>query len=128
MMKHLEVDLALIGADAITSEGTIINKIGTRLFALAADERDVPMYCAADTYKFSPETSLGFLEKIEKRSPEEIWKEVEAPVGLNIENPAFETVPRRYIDGLITEVGVFPPSSIAHQLLQLHPWMFAFEE
>ena len=126
MMKHLEVDLALIGADAITSEGTIINKIGTRLFALAADERDVPMYCAADTFKFSPETSLGFLEKIEKRSPEEIWKE--APSGLHIENPAFETVPRRYIDALITEVGVFPPSSIAHQLLQLHPWMFAFEE
>jgi ribose 1,5-bisphosphate isomerase len=126
MMKHFEVDIALIGADAITSEGTIINKIGTRLFALAADERDVPFYCAADTFKFSPETSLGFLEKIEKRDTEEIWKD--APSGLHIENPAFETVPRRYIDGIITEVGVFPPSSIAHQLLQLHPWMFAFEE
>ncbi|MFX1518459.1 MAG: translation initiation factor eIF-2B [Promethearchaeota archaeon] len=126
MMKHLEVDIALIGADAITSEGTIINKIGTRLFALAADERDVPFYCAADTFKFSPETSLGFLENIEKRDPEEIWKD--APSGLHIENPAFETVPRRYIDGLITEVGVFPPSSIAHQLFQLHPWMFTFEE
>jgi ribose 1,5-bisphosphate isomerase len=126
MMKHLEVDIALIGADAITSEGTIINKIGTRLFALAADERDVPFYCAADTFKFSPETSLGFLEDIEKRDPQEIWSD--APSGLRIENPAFETVPRRYIDGLITEVGVFPPSSIAHQLLQLHPWMFSFEE
>jgi ribose 1,5-bisphosphate isomerase len=126
MMKHLAVDIALIGADAITSEGTIINKIGTRLFALAADERDVPFYCAADTFKFSPETSLGFLEDIEKRDPQEIWSD--APSGLHIENPAFETVPRRYIDGLITEVGVFPPSSIAHQLLQLHPWMFTFEE
>ncbi|MFX0140270.1 MAG: translation initiation factor eIF-2B, partial [Candidatus Hodarchaeota archaeon] len=30
-VRHFQVDLILIGADSITSEGTIINKIGSRL-------------------------------------------------------------------------------------------------
>ena len=32
--RKLEVDLIIIGADAITSEGTVLNKIGSRLLAL----------------------------------------------------------------------------------------------
>jgi ribose 1,5-bisphosphate isomerase len=37
-VNNYEVDLILIGADSVTSEGTVLNKIGSRLLALVAHE------------------------------------------------------------------------------------------
>lgn len=122
VMKTKEIDFAIVGADAITSEGVVINKVGTRLLALAAKEFDVPFYVATPLAKFSPETVAGKLEEIEMRSSGELWEN--PPPGLNIENPAFETVAREYIDGLITEEGIFPPSYIIAVASQKHPFMF----
>ncbi|TFG00369.1 MAG: S-methyl-5-thioribose-1-phosphate isomerase [Promethearchaeota archaeon] len=114
-VKKYQVDLIIIGADSITSEGTVLNKIGSRLLALVAHEEHVPFYVASPLLKYQPITTLGFLEKIEMRNPSEVWKE--APKNVKIKNPAFETVSRRYIDGLITEAGIFA-SSHAHMYYQ----------
>ena len=51
------------------------------------------------------------------RDPGEIWEN--APEGLTILNPAFETVSRRYIDGLITEAGIFASSHVHNYFTQL---------
>ncbi|KKK43063.1 hypothetical protein LCGC14_1187360 [marine sediment metagenome] len=120
-VRHFEVDLIIIGADSITSEGTIINKIGSRLLALVAHEEHVPFYVASPLLKYNPETNLGVLETIEMRPPEEIWEN--PPEGVEILNPAFETVSRRYIDGLITEAGIFASSHIPNYFLKLYPEM-----
>ncbi len=72
-VNHFEVDLILIGADSITSEGTVLNKIGSRLLALVAHEEHLPFYVASPLLKYNPETSFGLLEKIEMRNPNEIW-------------------------------------------------------
>lgn len=118
-VNHFEVDLILIGADSITSEGTVLNKIGSRLLALVAHEEHVPFYVASPLLKYNPRTSFGILEKIEMRDPEEIWEN--APKGLTILNPAFETVSRRYIDGLLTEAGLFASSHVHYYFTQLYP-------
>ncbi|MFX1365537.1 MAG: translation initiation factor eIF-2B [Promethearchaeota archaeon] len=120
-VKHYQVDLILIGADSITSEGTIINKIGSRLLALVAHEEHVPFYVASPLLKYNPETNLGILETIEMRNPQEIWKD--PPEGINIINPAFETVSRRYIDGLITEAGIFASSHVPNYFAKMYPEM-----
>ena len=118
-VNNLDVDLIIIGADSLTSEGTIINKIGSRLLALVAHEEHVPFYVASPLLKYNPETSFGILEKIEMRSPNEIWQD--APESLQILNPAFETVSRRYIDGLISEAGIFAPSHVHSYFAKLYP-------
>jgi ribose 1,5-bisphosphate isomerase len=118
-VRHFQVDVILIGADSITSEGTILNKIGSRLLALVAHEDNVPFYVASPLLKYSPETNLGVLETIEMRDPQEIWKD--APENLQILNPAFETVSRRYIDGLITEAGIFASSHVPNYFAKLYP-------
>ena len=118
-VRHFQVDLILIGADSITSEGTIINKIGSRLLALVAHEEHVPFYVASPLLKYNPETNLGILETIEMRDPNEVWES--PPKNINILNPAFETVSRRYIDGLITEAGIFASSHISNYFAQLYP-------
>ncbi|MHA2006039.1 MAG: translation initiation factor eIF-2B [Promethearchaeota archaeon] len=120
-VRHFEVDLIIIGADSITSEGTIINKIGSRLLALVAHEEHVPFYVASPLLKYNPETNLGVLETIEMRDPKEIWEN--PPKGIEILNPAFETVSRRYIDGLITEAGIFASSHVPNYFAKMYPEM-----
>ncbi len=118
-VNYFEVDLILIGADSITSEGTVLNKIGSRLLALVAHEEHVPFYVASPLLKYNPQTSFGILEKIEMRDPHEIWEK--SPANVRIMNPAFETVSRRYIDGLISEAGIFASSHVPTYFRKLYP-------
>ena len=118
-VNHFEVDMIIVGADSITSEGTVLNKIGTRLLALVAHEEHVPFYVASQLLKYNPDTTLGILEKIEMREPKEIWDYKHK--NLTMLNPAFETVSRRYIDGLITEAGIFASSHVPTYFAKLYP-------
>ncbi|MCZ2808974.1 MAG: S-methyl-5-thioribose-1-phosphate isomerase, partial [Candidatus Bathyarchaeota archaeon] len=68
-----EVDLVVVGADAITSEGNVINKIGTSMVALAAKEARTPFYVISELLKFDPATIHGDYEIIEERSSSEVW-------------------------------------------------------
>lgn len=104
------VDICIVGADAVTSRGDLINKIGTSTLAHIARFHDVSFYSAAELYKYSPLTVFGQLERIEERAPDEIWPR--APKGVVISNPAFDATAARYISGYITEVGVLPPQSL----------------
>jgi ribose 1,5-bisphosphate isomerase len=116
-----EVDLVLVGADAITSEGNVINKIGTSQIALASNEARVPFYVVTELLKFDPQTIHGEYEVIEQRDASEIWPD--APKGLKIRNPAFDVTRRNYIHGLICEEGVISPHSILEAVQRRYPWI-----
>jgi len=100
----------LVGADTIASNGAVINKIGTSQIALIAHERRVPFIVCAETYKFSPQTFHGGLVTIEEREPSEIMDPKDYP-SVKISNPVFDATPAEYIDAIITEVGVIPPTA-----------------
>jgi len=106
-----KVDLALVGADAITVNGSLINKVGTSQVALAASEARVNFVCAAETYKFSPRTLLGEMVEIEERDPSEVLSpELQKKwPDLKVSNPAFDVTPHKYIDMIITEIGAISP-------------------
>lgn len=106
-----EADLVVMGADAVTVNGSVINKIGTSQLAMAAHEARKNVIIAAETYKFSPRTLLGELVEIEERDPGEVLsreKLAELP-NVSVRNPAFDVTPREYIDLICTEVGAIPP-------------------
>jgi ribose 1,5-bisphosphate isomerase len=117
------VDFVLVGADAITSEGNILNKIGTSMVALAAYEARIPFYVASELLKFSPQTIYGEYEKIEERNRSEVWED--APSGLNIRNPAFDITRRDYVSGIICEEGIISPHSIMEVVRRRYPWILA---
>lgn len=103
------IDLVLVGADAVTSEGVVVNKIGTKIMAIVASYYGTPFYVCCSTFKMDPRTTVGFLEPIEERSPEELgFKEK----GVKIFNPAFDVTPPKLIHGIITEKGVIAPQEI----------------
>jgi len=116
------VDVVIVGADAITSEGNVVNKIGSSSIAVLAHEARVPFYVVSELLKFDPETLNGECEKIEQRSPTEVWKE--APPKLIVRNPAFDVTSNRYIHGLICEEGIIAPQTIVEVMHRKYPWVF----
>ena len=106
-----DVDLVVVGADAVTVNGAVVNKIGTSQVAHAAVEARVNVMVAAETYKFAPRTTLGELIEIEERPgsevlPDAIAKELK---NVTVRNPAFDVTPAEYIDLIVTEKGAIPP-------------------
>ncbi len=106
-----DVDLVIVGADAIAVNGAVVNKIGTAQIAHAADEARTNVIVAAETYKFAPRTILGEKIEIEERDPGEVLprEEAERLPFVRVRNPAFDVTPAEYIDLIVTERGAIPP-------------------
>lgn len=119
-----KADKVIVGADAIASNGALVNKIGTSQLALAAHEADVMFLVTAETYKFSPMTFIGELVKIELRDPTEVVSKewLEANPGIRVLNPSFDVTPPEYIDAIITELGVIPPHAAVLILTESFGW------
>jgi len=116
-----EVDKVVVGADSIAANGAVVNKIGTSQIALAAHEARVLFYVAAETYKFHPGTLVGQLVEIEERDPQEVVDLRKFP-GLKVRNPSFDVTPPEYVDLIITEQGVIPPSAAFTIIRELFGW------
>ncbi len=117
-----KADIVFIGADAITTEGKVINKIGSELYAEIAKKFDIPVYACTDSWKFDTETVFGFEEEIEVRRSDEIWKN--PPKGVKINNFAFEKVSPDLITGIISEAGIYKPHIFMQEVKANNKWMF----
>jgi ribose 1,5-bisphosphate isomerase len=106
-----DVDLVIVGADAVTVNGAVVNKIGTSQVAHTAHEARVNVLVAAETYKFAPRTIFGELIQIEERAGNEVLAdEISRTLPhVTVRNPAFDVTPAEYIDLIVTEAGVIPP-------------------
>ncbi|AGB01298.1 ribose 1,5-bisphosphate isomerase [Methanoregula formicica] len=105
------VNLVIVGADAVTVNGAVVNKIGTSQVAHTAAEARVNVIVAAETYKFAPRTVVGELIEIEERPPNEVLPDEIARTlpNVTVRNPAFDVTPPEYIDLIVTEQGAIPP-------------------
>jgi len=115
-------DIVIVGADAITAEGNVVNKIGTSGLSVLAHEARKPFYVVSELLKFDPETLTGKCEKIEQRNPAEVWSE--PPRGLTVRNPAFDVTPNRNIHGIVCEEGIIAPQSIVQVMRSRYSWVF----
>ena len=107
-----KVDRVFVGADTITSSGSLINKIGTSQVAMAAHYAGVEFNVCSETYKFSPKTMFGDTVTIEERDIGEVVRPGEIPEGVRVFNPVFDSTPAGYIDNIITELGIMSPGSV----------------
>jgi ribose 1,5-bisphosphate isomerase len=106
-----EIDLVIVGADAVAVNGAVVNKIGTSQVALAAHESRTNVIVAAESYKFAPRTILGEFVTIEERNPDEVLSPEIANrlPNVRVRNPVFDVTPPEYIDLIVTEEGAIPP-------------------
>jgi len=117
-----KADIMMIGADAITSEGQVINKIGSELISEAANRLNIPVYVCTHSWKFNPKTIFGFDEVIEKRVEKEVWPG--KPRKVIIDNYAFEKVDPSLITGIISEMGIYQPQNFIEEVKRRYKWMF----
>lgn len=118
-----DADLMLIGCDAITAEGKVINKIGSEMFAEIAERLQIPVYVCSSSLKFDARSVFGYELPIETRPEKEVWGI--SSNNLKIDNHAFEKVDPKLITGIISEFGIYPPKTFIEIVKENHPWMFS---
>lgn len=108
-MQQGLIDAVIVGADRITTEGDVANKIGTYGVALAAKAHNIPFYVAAPYSTFDFTLAKGSDIPIEMRSADEVKCFAgipTAPDGVDVLNPAFDVTPHELVSAIITEEGV----------------------
>lgn len=115
--SDIDIDMVIIGSDAIKMDGSVYNKVGSFAIALAARHSKIPVYVVGSLTKIDTENTI----KIEQRSGKELRSD--APKGLQILNYAFDMVPAKFITGIITEFGVIKPKDIKKAVKKNYPRM-----
>ncbi|HXZ33865.1 MAG TPA: S-methyl-5-thioribose-1-phosphate isomerase [Terriglobales bacterium] len=109
MMKQGKIGAIVVGADRVAANGDVANKIGTYTVAVLAKEHGIPFYVAAPFSTIDLSTPDGSKIPIEQRSPSEVTHiagKAIAPEGVEVENPAFDVTPSRYVTAIVTERGI----------------------
>lgn len=107
------IDMVVVGADRIATNGDTANKIGTYTVAIAAKYHNIPFYIAAPLSTIDISIKSGKEIPIEERSHEEVthingdWI---CAKDVNIINPGFDVTPHELITGIITEKGILKPN------------------
>ncbi|RLF06504.1 MAG: initiation factor 2B [Thermoprotei archaeon] len=117
-----DVDLVVVGAEAIAANGAVVNKVGTSMIALAAHEARVRTFVIATTHKFSHETIFGELVKLPIIKGVKLLPGLERAPELSAESPLFDVTPPEYIDAIITERGVVAPEAVILLVRELYGW------
>jgi len=109
MMKQGKIGAVVVGADRIAANGDVANKIGTYTVAVLAKEHEIPFYVAAPLSTIDLETAEGSKIPIEQRNAREVThiggKQM-TPDGVQVENPAFDVTPAKYVTAIVTERGI----------------------
>jgi len=91
-------DALLVGADAITHDGRLVNKVGTEGAVLMARHLGVPAYALCQTHKIAPP---GWPIALERQEP----TDVHTTGDLRVENVAFDATPLGWFTHVLTEYG-----------------------
>lgn len=104
-----EVKWVVVGADRITANGDVANKIGTYSLAVLAKHHNVRFMVVAPSSTVDMSLESGDDIPIEEREGTEV-REIRgiplAPAGVDVHNPVFDVTPAKLIDAIVTEKGV----------------------
>ncbi len=114
-MKKGLIDKFITGADRISMDGSVANKIGTYQIALAADKYEIPFYAISYTGP-DPDTPSWRDIEIEMRDEGELKKfrgiKI-TPERVKGFYPAFDCTPPELVEGIVTDKGIYTPDSVA---------------
>ncbi len=108
-LRSGRIGCVVVGADRIAANGDVANKIGTYSVAVLAKENGIPFYVAAPISTLDMNITDGSQIPIEERAASEVtamFGHPVAPAGTQVQNPAFDVTPNRYVTAIITERGV----------------------
>jgi methylthioribose-1-phosphate isomerase len=109
LMQSGQVQWVIVGADRVTANGDVINKIGTYSLAIDCRHHGVRFMVAAPRSTLDFSLDDGGAVEIEQRSADEVLNLAGrriAAEGAEAWNPAFDVTPAGLVDYLVTENGV----------------------
>ena len=143
-----EVTKAFMGAAALMSDGSILSRVGTASVALMARSNNVPVLFCCETYKITSRVQLESITGNELGNPDdlistncaidktltrstshafgandgsEVLSEWRASNSLKLLNLLYDLTPSEFVSGIVTEMGILPPTSVAVLLREMNP-------
>lgn len=111
-----EASYALVGADSVLRDGSIVNKAGTYALGLAAADYRKPLYVACESFKFDARYDSASWPGSPPMNPREVWDR--PPEKIDVINRYFEVTPAKLVTMVATERGAFAPDTIKTMLAQ----------
>lgn len=109
LMQLKRVDMVVVGADRIASNGDTANKIGTYGLAVLCQHHKIPFIVAAPKTTIDSNITSGNQIPVEERPPHEL-RELNGmaltPKDASVWNPSFDVTPHELIHAIVTEDGV----------------------
>jgi translation initiation factor eIF-2B subunit delta len=140
-----EVTKVFLGAAALMSNGSVLSRVGTACVALLAQSNHIPVLVCCETYKICNRVQLESITGNElgdanevartdcervgpsNRSADEEEKKMEVlgdwkdQPNLKLLNLIYDLTPSDFVTGVVTEVGILPPTSVAVLLREMSP-------
>jgi translation initiation factor 2B subunit (eIF-2B alpha/beta/delta family) len=116
-VEFRRVNMFLFGIDAVSVEGIVLNKSGTRMIATLAKTKDLPVYFLGETYKYARDTLYGGLIHSERRDVTDHLLSNRLGIDLKkyLENglldatfTAFDTTKPEFYNSIVSEQGFMP--------------------
>jgi translation initiation factor eIF-2B subunit delta len=115
------VTKVLLGASALQSDGSVTGRIGTAVVALLAHHQNCPVLVCAETFKISNRSvqleSLAYNELLGRHDSGHAGQEDDLVERLEL---LYDLTPAAHVSGIVTELGIVPPSSIAVLLREMN--------
>jgi len=108
IMKTKGITWVIVGADRITANGDVANKIGTYQLAVNAMHHGVRFMVVAPSSTIDMSLESGDDIPIEERAGSELLEVGGTRIGADVDafNPVFDVTPADLIDAIVTEKGI----------------------
>lgn len=115
-----QAQAVVVGADSVLEDGSVVNKAGTCLLALAARTARVPLYVICETAKIAPWPADTV--QLEEKDAREVA--IGLPPDVQVRNVYFDRTPARLVTALVTEQGTLDRREV-RRLARQHRRRFA---
>eukprot|EP00537_Pseudo-nitzschia_pungens_P003236 CAMPEP_0172359686 /NCGR_PEP_ID=MMETSP1060-20121228/3875_1 /TAXON_ID=37318 /ORGANISM="Pseudo-nitzschia pungens, Strain cf. cingulata" /LENGTH=501 /DNA_ID=CAMNT_0013081465 /DNA_START=180 /DNA_END=1685 /DNA_ORIENTATION=- len=129
-----QVTKVFVGASALLVNGSIYGTIGTACVALLAKSHHVPVLVCCETYKISNKVQLESITQNELGNPNDLLllansnkenggagaSNSSRQPNLKAANLLYDVTPDKFVSGIITELGIIPPTSVAVLLREMN--------
>jgi len=114
-----QCDVVFVGADAISSHGAALCKVGTYPSALVAHAHGVPFFIAADTLKFDSSTLIGLPFRVDPIHWHEVLGDQQYSDLVKVSGYLFDETPANLVTAIITELGLLNPAACFSVMWQM---------
>jgi translation initiation factor eIF-2B subunit delta len=133
-----QVTKVFLGCSSLLSNGSIYGRAGTACVALSAKDHHIPVLVCCETYKISNKVQLESITQNELGNPDALlttnggggaatspltspladWRDTP---NLKLLNLLYDVTPSEFVSGIVTELGIVPPTSVAVLLREMNP-------